>query len=99
MQPDIGEAARSANTDRAMVKSMVEDHWRSVIAYVAIAKTPDISRESATPFEKLIKAIAPLMLPEKAQFIQMAEEERELLFNEYNDNPEGLEMASARRYG
>jgi hypothetical protein len=77
------------NIDRAAIRSMVEDHWRS---FLAVAKdNPQIGGESILSFEERMRAIASLMEPEQAQiFIQTLEEEREILFEEYKHNPEGL---------
>jgi hypothetical protein len=84
----------SVNIDRAAIRSMVEDHWRS---FLAVAKAnPEIGGQSIKDFEARIQATAALMRSEQAQeFIQTVEEEREILFNEYKRDP----VALKRRLG
>jgi hypothetical protein len=75
--------------DRAAVRSMVEDHWRS---FISVATTsPQIGAQSIQNFEDRIQATASLMVTDKAKmFIRAIEEEREVLFNEYRRNPDAL---------
>jgi hypothetical protein len=75
--------------DRAAIRSMVEDHWRSFIS-VAVSN-PQIGFQSLQNFDERIQATAALMPPERAaMYLQAVEEEREILFNEYNHNPDAL---------
>ena len=75
--------------DRAAIRSMVEDHWRSFIS-VAVSN-PQIGFQSLENFDERIQATAALMPPERAaMYLQAVEEEREILFNEYNRNPDAL---------
>src|SRR5689334_5385829 len=68
---------------------MVEDFWRSFIS-TAVAN-PQIGAQIIQNFDKRIQATASLMLHDKARmFLQSVEEERDLLFNEYNRNPDAL---------
>jgi hypothetical protein len=81
------------NVDRAMVRRLVEDFWRSLTLFghnlgamqtdicgkEAKAKAIDFSRR----FEEQIQATAALMQPEQAQaFLKMVEEEDSICFNE-----------------
>jgi hypothetical protein len=75
--------------DRAAIRSMVEDHWRSFIS-VAVSN-PQIGFQTLQNFDERIQATAALMPPERAaMYLQAVEEEREILFNEYNRNPDAL---------
>jgi hypothetical protein len=75
--------------DRAAIRSMLEDHWRSFIS-VAVSN-PQIGFQSLQNFDERIQATASLMPPERAaMYLQAVEEEREILFNEYNRNPDAL---------
>ena len=75
--------------DRAAIRSMVEDHWRSFIS-VAVSN-PQIGFQSLQDFDERMQATAALMPPERAaMYLQSVEEEREILFNEYNRNPDAL---------
>jgi hypothetical protein len=75
--------------DRASIRSMVEDHWWS---FISVALTnPQICFQSVQNFDQQVRATASLMPPLKAKtYLQAVEEEREILFNEYNRNPEAL---------
>jgi len=90
-----GQATGSApqrsevSIDRAAIRSMVEDFWRSFIS-VAVSN-PQISAQTIQHFEERIQATASLMAPGKARmFLQATEQERDILFNEYNRNPDAL---------
>lgn len=75
--------------DRAAIRSMVEDHWRSFIS-VAV-RNPKIGLQSLENFDERIQATAALMPRERAaMYLQAVEEEREILFNEYNRDPDAL---------
>jgi hypothetical protein len=75
--------------DRAVIRSMVEDHWRSFIS-VAV-RNPQIGFQSLENFDEQIQATAALMPPERAaMYLQAVEEERQILFNEYNRDPDAL---------
>jgi hypothetical protein len=75
--------------DRAAIRSIVEDHWRSFIS-VAVSD-PQIGFQSLQNFDERIQATAALMPPERAAiYLQAVQEEREILFNEYNRNPDAL---------
>jgi hypothetical protein len=81
----------SQSIDRASIRAMVEDFWRS---FLAVAKhNPNVGRESILRFEERIKATGALMQPEQASvFLQTIDEEREILFNEYQRDPEALKQ-------
>jgi len=68
---------------------MVEDHWRSLLA---VAKqNPQVAKESILRFQERIQTTASLMQTEHANtFLQVVEEEREVLFTEYERNPDDL---------
>src|SRR5882724_8037817 len=75
--------------DRAAVRSMVEDFWRSFISVAAT--NPQIGAQSIQNFDDRIQATASLMVPDKARmFLRAIEEERDVLFNEYRRNPDAL---------
>jgi hypothetical protein len=75
--------------DRAAIRAMVEDFWRSFLAVVR--QNQQISRETILRFEERIRAMAALMSPEQSEvFLQTADEEREILYNEYWRSPEAL---------
>jgi hypothetical protein len=82
---------------------MVEDFWRS---FLSVAQAPKISAEIILRFNERMQATAAAMEPEKAAtFLQIVEEEREILFNEYEKNPDalktrlGLQPATIQRGG
>jgi hypothetical protein len=81
----------SQSIDRGAIRAMVEDFWRS---FLAVARqSPQVGHESILRFEERIKATAALMQPQQASvFLQTTEEEREILFNEYQRNPEALKQ-------
>jgi hypothetical protein len=93
IEPFEAPASRSplpdVTIDRAAIRSMVEDHWRS---FVSVATSnPLIAARSIHNFEQRTQAMASSMGPEKAKmFLRAVEEERELLLNEYNRNPDAL---------
>jgi hypothetical protein len=71
--------------ERAAIRSMVEDFWRSFIS-VAVTN-PQIGAQTIQNFDGRIQATASLMVPENAKlFLEAVEEERDLLFNEYKRN-------------
>jgi hypothetical protein len=81
------------NVDRAMVRRLVEDFWRSLMLFGHNlgATQPNISGEEikakaiefSGSFERQIQATAALMPSEQAQkFLQMVEEEDTICFNE-----------------
>jgi hypothetical protein len=75
--------------DRAAIRSMVEDHWRSFIS-VAV-NNPQIGAQSIQNFDEQINATAASMPSDRAEiYLQAVEEQREILFNEYNRNPDAL---------
>ena len=71
------------------MRAMAEDHRRS---FLAVAKqNPHSGRESILRFDERIQAIAALMQPQQAAlFLQTVDEEREILFDEYQRDPEAL---------
>jgi len=76
--------------DRAAITVMVEEFWRSFIpvAYNGDESTAILIVER---FQKQIEDMTALMpTSEAARFAQMVDEERGLLFDEYNANPEKL---------
>jgi hypothetical protein len=76
--------------DSAAVTAMVEDFWRSFIpiAFGGDQRTAALIIER---FQKQIDDMAKLMSSDDAaMFNQMVEEQREILFNEYNANPAKL---------
>jgi hypothetical protein len=68
---------------------MVEDFWRS---FLAVARqNPQVGAESILRFNERMQSTAALMEKEQADiFLRTVEEERELLFNEYERNPDAL---------
>jgi hypothetical protein len=77
-----------ASTDRAVIRAMVEEFWRS---FLITAQTPGISTELIVQFNQRMQARAAAMDPENAAlFLQIVDEEREILFNEYEKNPDAL---------
>jgi hypothetical protein len=67
----------------------VEDHWRSFIS-VAVSN-PQLGAQSIQNFDERVNSMAALMPPDRAaMYLQTVEEEREILFNEYNRNPDAL---------
>jgi hypothetical protein len=77
------------STDRATIRAMVEDFWRSFLSVAQ--QTSGISTEIILQFNERMQATAAAMEPEKAaMFLQIVEEEREILFNEYEKNPDAL---------
>ena len=68
---------------------MVEDFWRS---FLAVGRNnPTIGQETIFRFEERIKSEAALMPNNQAQvFLKAVDEEREILFNEYNLDPGAL---------
>jgi hypothetical protein len=83
--------SESINIDRGALRAMVEDFWRS---FLAVAKqNPQVGRESILRFDERIQATAALMQPQPAAlFLQTVDEEREILFNEYQRDPEALKQ-------
>jgi hypothetical protein len=76
------------NTDRAVIRAMVEEHWR---AFIEVAQTPEIGARLIARFDERIKMTAVGMEPERAAtYLQIVDEEREILFNEYERNPDAL---------
>lgn len=76
------------STDRAAIRAMVEEFWRS---FLSLAQTPEISTQLIVRFNARMQATAATMEPEKAaMFLQIVEEEREILFNEYERSPDAL---------
>jgi hypothetical protein len=90
--------------DRAAIRSMVEDHWRSFIS-VAVSN-PKIGFQSLENFDERIQATAALMPPERAAtYLQAVEEERErisaeartggiLLLRAMSSDPQGKNRAA-----
>ena len=75
--------------DRAAIRAMVEDFWRSFLAVAS--QNPQIGVESVSRFDERMQSTASLMEKEQAEnFLRIVEEERELLFNEYQRNPDAL---------
>ena len=68
---------------------MVEDFWRS---FIAVARhNPKIGGEIIEQFEERIQSTAALMPSDQAKlFLDVIDEEREILFNEYKRNPVAL---------
>ena len=81
--------SESINIDRGAIRAMVEDHWRS---FLAVAQTnPHLGGQSILRFDERIQATAALMQPQQsAVFLQTVDEEREILVNEYQRDPEAL---------
>ena len=75
--------------DRAAIRAVVEDFWRS---FLAVARqNPQVGAESISRFSERMQSTAALMEKEQADvFLRTVEEERELLFNEYERNPDAL---------
>ncbi|HUC72660.1 MAG TPA: hypothetical protein VMS01_15835 [Stellaceae bacterium] len=82
---------QNVNIDRAAIRSMVEEHWRS---FLAVARdNPQIGKDSILRFQERIRSTASLMQPDQARvFIQAVEEEGEILFTEYGRNPDDLKQ-------
>lgn len=75
--------------DRGAIRAMVEDYWRSFISVAH--QEPEIGRETIMRFQERIQATASSMPPDQAQeFLQTVEEERDMLANEYDRNPDAL---------
>ena len=67
---------------------MVEEHWR---AFIEVAQTPEIGARLIARFDERIKMTAAGMEPKRAAtYLQNVDEEREILFNEYERNPDAL---------
>jgi len=81
--------AERAATDRSAIRAMVEDFWRS---FLAVGRhNPDVGRETIMRFEERLSATAALMPPaQSATFLRVVDEEREVLFQEYERNPDAL---------
>jgi hypothetical protein len=81
--------SESFSIDKAAVRAMVEDFWRS---FIAVAKNnAKIGGEIIEQFEERIQSTAALMPSEQAKlFLDVIDEEREILFNEYKRNPVAL---------
>jgi hypothetical protein len=76
------------STDRAVIRAMVEEFYRS---FIAVAQTPQVSAQLITRFDERITATAAGMEPEKAAtYLQIVDEERQILFDEYEKNPDAL---------
>lgn len=83
---DAGD--RGVLMDRAAITVMVEDFWRS---FIPIAFSGDQRKATLVVerFQKQIEDMAALMSDgDAATFNQMVEEERDILFREYNANPQ-----------
>jgi hypothetical protein len=91
----------NGEVDRAMVRRMVEDFWRSLLLHGLHlgATRPAMSREEAAglaldssrQFSERNEATAALMPPDKGNaFLQMIEEEDAICFEELQRNPEGF---------
>jgi hypothetical protein len=79
----------NATVDRVAIRSMVEDFWRSFISLAV--DHPEMGMKSIQRFDEQIQATAMLMESSNAQkYLQAVEEERDVLFQEYNRNPESL---------
>jgi hypothetical protein len=83
--------SESINIDRGAIRAMVEDFWRS---FLAVAKqNPHVGKESIVRFDERIRATAALMQTQQAaSFLQTVDEEREILFDEYQRDPEALKQ-------
>ncbi len=76
--------------DRAAITVMVEEFWRSFIP-IAFAGDQQTATLIVERFQKQIGDMGALMPAEEAAtFNQMEEEERDILFKEYNANPKKL---------
>jgi hypothetical protein len=77
------------NTDRANIRAMAEEFWRS---FLAVSKqNPQMGRDSIFRFEERIKATAALMQSRQADaYLRIIDEERDILFREYESSPERL---------
>ena len=81
--------AESVSVDRAVVRAMAEDHWRSFLAVAATSA--EIGAASIRRFEERIHATAALMAPgDAATFLKAMQEERNMLVDEYERDPETL---------
>ena len=79
----------SDSIGRDAIRAMVEEFWRS---FLAVAKqNPQIMRETILHFEERIQATAALMPKQQAAMhLQVIDEEREILFREYERSPDAL---------
>lgn len=79
------------NIDRSMVRSMVEDFWRSFL--VTSAVNPESAKDSVHRFEERVRTMASIMPPGKSEeFLKALSEEREMIAQENEVNPEQLKM-------
>jgi hypothetical protein len=89
------------DVDRATVRRMVEDFWRSLMLYGRhLGETrPNISRDEAArltlefsrSFDERNQATAALMQPDQAEaFLKMIEEEDSICFDEHQRDPDAF---------
>ena len=79
----------TVSIDRALIRSTVEDHWRSFLS-VAV-DNPQIGMQSIERFDEQIQATALLMDASKStMYLQIVRQEQDKLFKEYEKDPDAL---------
>lgn len=87
--PFIGKGTKTEIIDKALIREMVEDYWRSFIFMGR--QNPSAGAGLIKRFDERIASMASLMETEKASlFLAAVETERERLFTEYERNPDAL---------
>ena len=82
---------KKSNIDRSLIRSMVEDFWRSFL--VTSTVKPESAKDSIHRFEERLQAMASIMpLEQSNEFLKIASEEREIIAKENERNPEQLKM-------
>lgn len=82
------------SVDRATIRAMIEDNFRSVFAISR--QNPEIAKETSDRFFEGLEATASLMPTEQAQeFLQIVVEENSLFMAEYRRDP----TAAVQRLG
>lgn len=80
-----------AQIERESIRSMVEDFWRSFLA--TAQSSPNTAQESVLRFDEQINSLAALMDSERSRlFLNAIDEERQIIFDEYNKSPDKLKV-------
>jgi hypothetical protein len=84
-------------SDRAQARAIAEQHWREMID-AAFGGNMERATALLERLDQRIAATAAAMPPDRgAAFLRIAEEERNLLFEEYGRNPDALKRRLGAR--
>jgi hypothetical protein len=84
------------NVDRAKIRAMIEDHWRSYLGITC--QYLQLAHEMSGRFAESLDATTSLMPPEQAQELnEIFKEELNIFMDEYRRNPAAVEQRLSLR--